>query len=292
MKEIVTRPLITDFKLPEDFVSDMIRYRKSNEVSFSVSKETKTLRKISSTLVSLILSKKRKLTLDRVDDFCKLLKLNTSEKFYLKNWLESIEVKDKSDESDSYSLKKESEFRQTKRKETSVHILNDWLNLYVKDCFELNEVQKKPELIYKKLANVAQPPRIKKSLDFLLKHGYLRRKPNGTIVLDTPLTVTDPKVASSKIRSFHKNALKLAKVNMDIYSTSERLANTATIALTKSKYQELVQLIEEFSEKLQQFSENSSSDILKNKNISNQNEVLQIYQLIINLSPVGGKHND
>jgi uncharacterized protein (TIGR02147 family) len=286
------RPIITEFDSPEDYASEMISYRKYSEDRFSVMAETKKLRKVSSTLVSLILKKKRKITLDRVDEFSKLLNLNLAEKLYFKNWIEGKEIQ-------VHPLNDKKEVR---RKKTSIHILNDWLNLYVKDYFEIKEIQNNPNLIYERLANIAPPQRIKKSLDFLLKYGYLRKKLDGSIVLDTPLTVTDPKIASHKIRNFHKNALKLARLNMDIFPTTERYANTSTIALTKKKYAELIQLIEEFSERFQQFSELASKDFSDdfinephNKNgdvVVIPKESVQIYQFILNLSPAGGKTND
>lgn len=276
----IKKPQITHFKSPEDYILEMINFLKHSENGFSVAQETKTLRKVSPTLVSLILKGKRKLTLDRIDEFSKLLRLNVAEKFYLKNWIEGNEPN---------SVNQESAANRTNgasRKEVSVHILNDWLNLYVKDCFEIKAVQKNPNLIFKKLANIAPPSRIQKSLNFLLKHGYLRRTSSNTIVLDTPLTVTDPKVCHQKIRNFHKNALKLARTNMDLFPATERFANTATIALNSKKYAELVAMIEEFSLKFQKFSESCSKDIE-----DTAQDPIAIYQLLFNLSPTGGKQD-
>ncbi len=295
--KIINRPSITDFKEPELFLKEMLRYRKQTDKKFSIVNETKNLRKISPTLVSLILSSQRKITLDRVDEFAKLLNLNFSEKSYLKNWLDS--------KSAPKILNKQN--HPSVRNKTSTHILNDWINLYVKDQFEISEVQRDPSIIYKLLANIAPPSRIKKSLEFLLKYGYLRKKIDGSIVLDTPLTVTEPLVSNQKIRKFHKKALKLAQQNMDIYPTTERFANTATIALTAEKYQELLNLITDFTEKFKDFSEAASNELTSKSKLKNQtgevnkysaeeekaiSKEIQVYQLIINLSPAGGKAND
>ena len=66
------------------FVSDMLSFRKKTEKSFSVLTATQNLRKISPALVSLITQNKRKLTLDRADEFAKLLALTPAEKYILK----------------------------------------------------------------------------------------------------------------------------------------------------------------------------------------------------------------
>ena len=64
---------------------------------------------------------------------------------------------------------------------------------------------------------------------------------------------------------------------MDLFPPDERLANTLIIPLNKKSYAELTELIQDFSEKLQEFAAN------------NQEPGERLYQLILNLSPTGGK---
>src|SRR3954465_1445629 len=100
----------------------MIQFRKTTERGFSVYKMTKTLRRISPALVSLVVQEKRKLTLDRVEEFARLLDLNATEKFFFRNWVGGMEDKDFVASPSSRA-----------RKIASTSILNDWINLYVKD---------------------------------------------------------------------------------------------------------------------------------------------------------------
>jgi len=169
-----------------------------------------------------------------------------------------------------------------KRKDVGTHILSDWLNLYVKNHFQLTPVQTNPKALHKMLAHIASPQRIDRAVSFLLREGHLKRTMDGRTVPDVPLTVTDPRVSNVKIKRFHKNALKIAKDSIDFYETDKRYANTATMALSKKRYEELTVLIDEFTEKLKAFSESKPEN--------DQSE--QIYQMIINLSPVGGKTDD
>lgn len=271
MTDVDNRPQVSQYQDPVSYMGDMLRYRKLTEAQFSVLKASKGLRKISPALISLILKKKRRITLDRVEELCRLLNLNAAEKFYFRNWIASSETSSEA----SPELKSEA-----KRKNAGLGLLSDWLNIYVKDYFKLPKVQKNPDLLYKSLALVARPQRIEKCLRFLLAEGYLRRTLNGDIVVETNLTVADPKVSSKKIRSFHKGALQLAKIALDLFPPSERFANTMTIALSEKRYRELTLLIEEFSERLKEFAE-------KEEDVNEQPD--QLYQLIINLSPAGGK---
>ncbi len=262
------RPAISQYDSPAEFVRDMIRFRKISESEFSVLQATKLLRKVSPALVSLVVQGKRNLTLDRSDEFAKLLGLNTSEKIYFRNWIGQLENKDFL-ESDMMPP--------GARKEVAVSILNDWINIYVKDFFQIAAVQKDPELIEKQLMSVAPPKRIARAIRFLQAEGYLRRTVDGRLVLESRLAVAEPNVPSRKIRQFHKGALQLAKLALDLYPSNERFANTLIIPLDEKRYEELRDLIQEFSEKLKDFAGKSPES-------GNR-----LHQLIVNLSPIGGK---
>ena len=246
----------------------MIRFRKASEPGFSVLQASKGLRRLSPALVSLVVREKRGLTLDRVDEFSRLLGLNTTEKIYFRNWVGQLEGKDFIETPSS---------PMGSRKDVGTGLLSDWLNVYVKDFFQIPAVQKDPSLIGRNLLSVASLKRVNKAIAFLIKEGYLRRTLDGSLVLETRLAVAEPKVASRKIRQFHKGALHLAKLALDLYPIEERLANTLIIPLDGKRYAELKGLCEEFAEKLKDFAAQSPES-------GNR-----LYQMIINLSPVGGK---
>jgi len=266
----VQRPVISEYQKPSDFVKDMIHFRKTTEAGFSVFQTTKRLRKISPALVSLVVQGKRTLTLDRADEFARLLNLNVSEKIYFRKWVGQLEDKDFL-EAEGPAAKGGT------RKEVGLGLLSDWINVYVKDFFQIPAVQKDPKLIEKQMMAVAPPRRIAKAISFLLHEGYLRKTVDGKVVLDTDLAISEPKVPSQKIRQFHKGAMNLAKVALDLFPPQERLANTLIIPLDEQRYEEMQGMIQEFAEKLKDFA-------AKNPEAGNR-----LYQLIINLSPVGGK---
>ncbi len=267
---IQLRPIIGDYQDPAQFLKDMIEYRKRTEKSFSVMRATESLRKISSALVTLVVQRKRKMTVDRADEFAKLMNLTSAEKIYFKNWLKLEEQPD--------DIKNQQvESKRKNKKEFSLSLLNDWLNVYVKDTFRLESVQKNPHLLYKELGAIASRARIDKSLKFLLKEGYLRKTVDGRIVVETSLTTSEALPPGQKIRAFHKAALSIARQNMDLFPVHERFANTLVLDLTPERYQELTEMIREFSKNLQDFAavEHAYGD--------------RLYQILINLSPTGGR---
>lgn len=266
---ISDRPTISEYLDPADFVRDMLQFRKSRDRRFSVQRATRSLRRISPALVSLVVQKKRKLTLDRVDEFARLLDLNVTERYHLRNWIDRLEGK-------TVTLA-ESARGEGNRKVTGTSLLSDWVNVYVKDLFHLDSVQRNPQLVEKMMASVAPPQRVRKALEFLLREGHLRRGLDGRLVIETNLTVTDPGTPNKKVRQFHKSTLGLAQRALDIYSIEERLANALLIPLNEARYQELLEMFKEFAEKLQRF----TADETPNPD--------RLYQVLINLSPVGKK---
>lgn len=260
------RPSIASFATVPEYLKAMLEHLKATDAQFSVLKATRNLRKISPTLVSLILSGKRKMTLDRLDEFAKLLKLNTSEKIFLRNWIE-----EKNPQAAAEKLARPNK----NRKEASPHLLQDWLNVYVKDAFEIEAIQSNPEIVYRKLGGIAGKSRIDKSMQFLLTEGYLRKTLDGKILPDVPQSVVESPLPHIKIRQFHKAALTIARDAIDSHPANERYANTLVLSMDQEKYQELIQIIQEFSEKLKDFAVQTHGP--------------DLFQVIVNVSPSGGK---
>lgn len=266
--EKAKRPHISSYSDPVEFIRDMLAYLRLEDSTFSTLYACKELRKVSPTLISLILSRKRKITFDRCEEIAKLLRLSSAEKFIFKSWIER-------NQKSSTAIEKPS--LNKNRKEISTHILTDWLNVYVKDCFQIKSVQKNPKLIFDYLAPLASPKRIQKSMDFLLREGHLRKNLEGEVVVETNLTTMDPKVPNQKVRQFHKSALGVAQNALELFPTDERFANTFLLALDEARYAELKGLIEDFSEKVKSFA------------AENDSPGERLYQIIVNLSPTGGK---
>lgn len=257
-----------------EFIKNRLQNLKAERPHYSIRNECLKLRKVSPTLVSLMIQGKRKVSLDRVDELSILLKLSPSEKQAFKNLVESESPAPKNP-AKKVSVDKTLYKEVRKRNEVSDSILNNFLNIYVKDAFLLKDIQANPELIYKKLAYLADEKSIRKSIHFLLREGYLRKTLDNKIVLDQPLSVKEPKEAHLLVRRFHKKALKLASVGLDLVPTDKRLANTFIIALDQTTYFELQDMIRNFTDQLKTFCETRALD--------GDN----VYQLTLNLTPTG-----
>ena len=255
-----------------EFIKNRLANLKTERPHFSIRNECLKLRKVSPTLVSLMLQGKRKVSLDRVDELSLLLKLSPSEKQAFRNLVESEMPTPKNQK----FIKGKAPTKELgKRNEVSDSILYNFLNIYVKDAFQLKNIQENPELIYKKLAFLADEKSIRKSIHFLLREGYLRKTLDNKIVLDQPLSIKEPKESHLLVRRFHKKALKLATVGLDLVPTEKRLANTFIVPLDQATYFEMLDMIRAFTDTLKQFSETRALD--------GEN----LYQLTLHLTPTG-----
>jgi uncharacterized protein (TIGR02147 family) len=251
----------------------MIQFRKCEEKSFRVVAACRALRRCSPALVSNVIAGKRKLTGDRVQDFATILGLNIRERSYLRDWVLSGEKRRDAIGDDGAA---KSQGTAGRRSNVSSFLLSSWLHPYVKDSVRLKSVKNCPEAIYRELGGIASHKRIDHSLQFLQHHGYLRIDQRGKLVEGEILHVVGDENADQKIRDFHQHALQIAKMGIDTYGTEERIAQALILPLDRACYGELLQLIQEFAEKLRQFSEKHSTVDQR------------LYQLILHLTPTGG----
>jgi uncharacterized protein (TIGR02147 family) len=269
------RPQIENYTDIPSYMSDMLDYRRKTEPSFSILRATKKLRRVSPALVSLLLSRKRQVTIDRCDALADLLGLVYSERQYFRDWVART-LGHQRDQSPTPAKPISTPGR---RKQVSPHLLTDAINVYVKDAFQLSRVRENFVEIYRVLGRAASQARIDRAIKFLLAAGYLRRTETGSIVPDTPLTSISQKIPNQKVRQFHKYALNLAARAVATVPPTRRYANTLVMPLNSEKYQELIGIIDEFAERIQTFAEDL-------------NDGDSLYQLIINLSPTGGFENE
>ncbi len=265
------RPKIFDYQDPAKFVSDMIRYRKETVPGFTVVAACQGLHRCSPALLSNIMASKRRVTEDRVDAIAKVLGLSSRERYYFKEWIRGKSAPES--EPEPVHHPKESS---PKRRRVSSFILNDWIHPYVKDALGLDSVQGQAEKLYAILGGIASRPRIDQSVKFLLKHGHIRRNLAGKLIVNEELTVLGDAEADRKIRRFHRQTLEIAKQGLELYPVQERLAQALLLPLDDQRYHKLLDLVQDFAEKLKTFTEDNGQGGSR------------LYQLILHLTPSGG----
>jgi uncharacterized protein (TIGR02147 family) len=263
----ISRPVIYDGGSISDYVSRMIEWLKHSDSNFSIRQETARLKDVSPALVTQLAHGKRSLTRDRVSSIAQLLRLTKSETQFLDSWVAG-------ERTPQIAIQ---EIVTKKRADPQNHLLNDWLNVYVKDACGLKGFKPNANVIYHLLGGIATVARIEKSLLYLQREGFLRRNTKGQLVKNDSLTTTTENIPSTAIKRFHKKALDLAQRGIDDYPPERRRAAAVVVSLNESSYQKLFQLVGEFHEQLKKFVEDHPNDDER------------LYQVLLHLSPIGGK---
>ncbi|MNS61527.1 hypothetical protein D3C72_945570 [compost metagenome] len=267
MSATLSRPVVYDYSAVHEFFQAMLNYYKATS-RFSIRQRTQDLDGCSPALVSQVLAGKRRLTRDQLPSFAKLFKLTQLE----------FEFIDKNLRTDLWEKQTEEEKPTPATREAKNHILNFWLNSYVKDLVNLKGFQPDSKTLHRMLAGIATPGQIERSINFLFKEGFWRRKENQSVVPDDPVVLSSNDIPNEKIRDFHKQALKVALRGMDVFPSHRRKASTILVSVDKEKVDELRGLVDAFQERLIEFIE---------QNPAGRDELVQI---AIHMTPVGGKN--
>jgi len=265
------RPVIFDYQAIHTFVKDMLNWRRINEPGFQVKSHLKRWRGCSPTLVYQISNGNRRLTRDKVGLFSNLLSLTRDETKYLDRWIAADRAPANLQERLSLVRPPELPPRNPKN-----HLLTSWLNLYVKEACRLRGFRPEPHLVQRLLNGLGTLKQIEKSLRFLIAEGFIKRTLQGKWVQNEFVTTTTRGIPDKKIREFHKHALDIAKQGLDRYPVSVRESSAFVFAISPDKYEELEELACDFMDQVQRLAQ------------SNPDGNEKLYQVLVNLTPVGG----
>lgn len=268
------RPSLFTYSDLNQFVADMLIWKKKSDPLFSLRRATQGLTGCSPALVSLVASKKRKLTVDRVPEFSKVLDLTVRERSFLKSQL--LELKESEDNPSFNRQKVGRQVPKNLRARPSNHIFSQWWHPYIKDAARLKGFEPNEKTIFRLFRGLIDEKKIQSSLVFLLREGYLRRTVSGQVVENDVLTESLDEISSRDIRRFHKNALKIAAESLDNCPLEQREASTLLLPLNQKRFLHLKALIKEWAEETASLAEE----------FPNENE--RLYQLTLNLCPVAG----
>lgn len=265
--EAPTRPVVYDFATPPAFLRALAEYYRRTDIGFSIRKKLKGTDACSPATISLVLNEQRRLTRDLFPVFAQVFNLTSSEVEYIDGLLKAQRP---------FIAAPNAQVTRPPERAPRNHLLNDWLNVYVKDCVHLRSFQPSAATVYRLLGGVAPARRIQRSIDFLYREGFWRKTQTGKTVPDENTVVTSSGLPVPKIRQFHKAALNIAKEGLDRYPPGRRKAYSTIISVDKDSLEELRTLVDRFHKDLRDFIE---------KHPEGRD---QLCQVTIHMTPLGG----
>jgi uncharacterized protein (TIGR02147 family) len=94
------------------------------------------------------------------------------------------------------------------------------------------------------------PKQVKKSIEMLLKHGFLKTNDTGIIEQASPLIATDRETQSIVIRNFHKKMLGIAQESLATVPAENREISSITMKISKAGFDRVKRRIQDFKEEL------------------------------------------
>lgn len=259
------RPFVKEYSDPVLFLQDMLTWRKVNEPGFSVRRACEGLLRCSPQLVTMILKRERRITVERLPALAALLRLSESE---LESFaaLAGLSVEASPPEAPSA--------RRRPCAPAQESLLAPWQNVYVWSLVRLAAFRPDPDDISRLVARLFSPAAAARSLRFLTHHGFLRWTPGKRLVPDDPHLETTDDVASEQIRSFHRKALQIASDLTFTTPVNEREAHTILLNLNESSFEILREKLRQVAKEVMEFAD------------GRETESERLYQVVINAVPV------
>ncbi len=227
----------------------------------------------------LVIDGKKNLTKESVLKIAKALRLNKKSTEYFENIVFFTQVKDL--DRKAYYLELIDKCRKRNKPETLLPAeygyLKEWYFPVLREIVELPEFEEEPYKVSKMLLFALKPDIIKKSFDFLISEGFLKRDSKGRLkkrekTLHTGKVEQDA-VLAVKVRQFHIKMIGLAAKSVANFPNDIRHVTNTTLSISKEGYEKALKRIETMRYELLEL---AASD----------NKADQIYQLNINLFPM------
>lgn len=273
------RPSIFEYEAVSLFINDMLGWRRKSDPRFSIRTHVEALPNCSAALVTQVAKGARNLTRDRVEAFSHILNLTVQETKFLDQWVAEIRQQSISS-SDGVKKKRVVVPVKKRRHRPQNSIVSNWLNLYVKESCKLRDFSEDPAVIHKLLGGIASVDQIRKSFEFLMREGFLRRTLDNKIIQNHLLIETSDQIPNRKIRAFHRRALDLVKRNLELCPVEKRQDHTYVLAVNEKNFVKLKKLMTDFMEQVEQFEqEHPDGDE-------------QLFQVSLHLTPASRRSND
>lgn len=161
--------------------------------------------------------------------------------------------------------------------------LRHWLHAVVREMVELKDFKEDPEMIAQRLHYGVRPEDVKKSLEFLLQHGFLTRNLLGRLKKkDKTLSTGDiPHNEELELiaRQYHLQSIQLAQRAVSELPKDSRNVVSGTFSMSQKNYESACKRIQNlFYELLEMGASDEGAD--------------QVFQLNINLFPMSRSCDD
>jgi uncharacterized protein (TIGR02147 family) len=264
------RPNLFDYLDYRLYLTDYFAWRREDEPSFSLrifmGKVSHGL--ASSGILSAVLKGKRKLSPSLRVKFIKAMALNDKESQYFTLLVQFNEAKSMDEKNHFFTQL--GRFRASKAKlvkEEQFGLYAKWYYLVVWCYFGMDQKQRNPAAISKRLRPSITAAQVEEAITLLLRLGLIRKTANGYATTDAHIN-TEAEVRELVAQHHHKEFLDMATQQLDATAAEDRQYQTLVFSASRNTFDTVKERMLAFQEELREiFSRDKNEDMIYTLNM-------------------------
>lgn len=141
------------------------------------------------------------------------------------------------------------------------HLYSAWHHPVVLELILHPKFDGTPEFLARKIKPAITPTEARKSLELLLRLGFIAKDENGKYKPSTPVVTTGPEVMSLILLDYHRQLLKLCAEQLPEIHEGDRDVSSLCFAVSKQRLPALKKRIQEFRQDIiRDFGQETSAD--------------------------------
>lgn len=247
------------------FLGDWIAYLKSESPGLSIRKLSQQAG-LASGYLPMVLAGDRSLSEEALRKLRPLLKLDRAEESYLE-WLRVLgSTHDPAQRTEALThLQRFQKYKNKNPKEFETHeYLAHWYNVVIREMTMIPGFQPTAEWILGRLRTPVPTAEVERALEFLLKHGFLKRNDEGQVEKPEKILECVGGVYRMALSEFHRQMLKLTAESIERVPSEQRQIMGHTLAIAEGQLPKVREILQGALSQIENLGLSAANAIKKN----------------------------
>lgn len=243
---------ITEYMNYRELLRDFYEEKKRESPHFSYRLFSQLAGFRAPNLLKLVMDGKRSLTKESVFKFAKGMRLNKGEAEYFENLVFFTQARTL-DEKNLYlqrlmRLRRRTDPRRIESSEYEYY--SAWYHPVIREVATSVDFQDDWRRLAALVTPAITPDEARKSVELLLRLGFIRKVPDGRYESASASLSTGPRVRSIAVANYHKHMMRLASESIERFGADQRDVTSLTLSVDEDTRQAMVERIRQMREEL------------------------------------------
>lgn len=252
MRQKATRINLFEYQDFRAYLKDVYRQEKASNPSFSFRNFSRRAGFSSPNFLKLVMEGKRNLSEESTTMFSAALHLNKQEGEFFRNLVFYNQAKTLETKNHYYQrLLQSRKFSQLKPiAKHQYEYCSEWYHPVVRELVTAKGFDGTAVWLAERIVPTITPAQAQKSLELLLKLGFLAKDERGHYRQTSELVSTGAEVTSLALYNYHLSLIELTKTALEIVPAAERDVSAMVVGVTRGKISLLKKKIQEFRQEM------------------------------------------